>query len=1695
MPSTVNIGTLEGLLRWKADDAELNRSLDSVAKKADVSRSQLNKYNRELDSITSSYHRVVASLDPVAANTQKYERAEKSLTSALKAGIITQDQHNKVLAQAKEKYLSSSASTLTWREEMQRLTNVISPLSGRFGSLISTIDGLKDSLLGSSTAAKTAAGSVTAASTSFASLYAIALPLTAILATLAITAGSVYVGFKGFSFLKDAVVEGVKTQQIIERLNNTLQVTGSYAQVSSAYLVQLAESYELLTGKSKEEIIAAETILARFESLNKQSYPEALRATLAYSRAMGITAEVAASKLGPALEGNTRGLASLKEAGIVFTAAEKKVLTALVETGNVTEYQTKLFELLREKVGGVSDGYEKNLSKQVNRAKIILQDFGEAIANEVIPALEDVFSELIISLGGWDNLKKKVNEVGSAIGNFIRTYIYGLAIAYHELMAEMDILISRHRTMVMILSTPLRILTGKELIKSQKEAQKDAIDHAQAIIRLSNAYKEHRKALEGSEEVYRSSGTEIDNLIAKNQELARLTDELTDIYADQTLELQRIYALRMLATKGPFSREERLSEERKINEAHKDRILFLQQEEKFGKSIAESLAKQRKELKDLEQKARIELIFATKLEPIKISDIRIDTSKIKPIELSAEDLLSQQTIKDFEDRIKGVADSWKESFRTLKEITEKDMQDVEDAVRLGFLSVSEGEKAIARIRAEYYSAQIDQWSNFAGSISGMLSELGGSFGQVMAQIASAAQSIQGVNQTAQSLGGWSSAMGAFGGTVAAFVELYKFADAIIQKHKGEKYGTRASLDITGGIEGLSYFDHAGLELIHAMRGVLESLEDSLRISADDLDQIEIRVRNNGSAVQAWVKGQWIGTFTDVNTAIREALLTVISDPSSGISGLSALMEEGLKSWTSPDMEGLLDYLKVLRSISDLSLSPAVVQLQQTMLEFNRMREVLNKLDQSTQAVIDAQRDLTRAQMDAINQTKNALLGIDTSAAQAVRSLAGLDKGMSYVANSFVRGIQQSIDAAQKQLDKLNRNVVAGNRDDGGGGGGGSPHGTDDGGDNNPIARLFAGMVEDIDSEKARLERAIKEWQEQLAGIPRALTEQEIDLGVYTALEQELKKSGKHAELIAEMERERVKFKFEELRLELIAIGAWERWADIWQELYDQAKKDAGKPPSVGGRGGGGSSDKDNVRDFIKDKKFEISLVGLTEYQKSLAELDRQYDDLIKQAGNDKKLKGELLALKQKEIELLEKEKKLRTVDSFKEFVNPSNQFDKVRKTAADLIKDIKDSPFGDERKARMIGRVMDALDKQLTDLAKQAALGLFGSMLSDMERFGATEEQMRKAREMAAILEHEMKLASYALTIAELEAEGRLTEEQIATFHEMYDFLRGIDPKDFIGGGAPPTIANDNFSSYTSNAFEEFEDLLSRVQDKLAEWNRIPLSETLSKAYELTDSFSELMEDVNKLIPFGWNYTAIAQATFQKLIRNFVNDTLDEFEDSGNELEDTLREISERFTDINSAFIHLGATQEDLQRAELARLNAVNRALDQYLDPIRERRLSRLVGDRSILTGEQQYLNAQKLFRDMRSQIESGDLTNLGNVVTLADQYEDLLRSFTGGEGLRFGLKEIDDALASIENLVPGFAQEMAEIGTSDNPMIVEQQGMINAIEQNREAVNTGNTLMLGELRTGVSEMKEQTRRLDNIEVALSQPLQVRNVA
>lgn len=77
-------------------------------READQAAQAARQIQRENERLTASYNRVVAALDPAAGRAQKYKQTVEILTKALSAGKISQEDFNRQLGLAKNKYLEAS---------------------------------------------------------------------------------------------------------------------------------------------------------------------------------------------------------------------------------------------------------------------------------------------------------------------------------------------------------------------------------------------------------------------------------------------------------------------------------------------------------------------------------------------------------------------------------------------------------------------------------------------------------------------------------------------------------------------------------------------------------------------------------------------------------------------------------------------------------------------------------------------------------------------------------------------------------------------------------------------------------------------------------------------------------------------------------------------------------------------------------------------------------------------------------------------------------------------------------------------------------------------------------------------------------------------------------------------------------------------------------------------------------------------------------------------------------------------------------------------------------------------------------------------------------------------------------------------------------------------------------------------------
>jgi hypothetical protein len=179
----------------------------------------------------------------------------------------------------------------------------------------------------------------------------------------------------GAAALKFAI-DAVASAQEHERVLTALQVV--VGQNTQAFEDQ-ATALQNLTGFQDEEVLAADTVLARFK-LTRAEIARTTPLVLDYARATGTDAASAATGLGKALLGNTR---ALKTIGIDFKATGDRAKDLATITG-----------LLEEKVGGAAEAFGETFAGRVEILKAKFDDLKETLGATLIPAIEAVVSEL-----------------------------------------------------------------------------------------------------------------------------------------------------------------------------------------------------------------------------------------------------------------------------------------------------------------------------------------------------------------------------------------------------------------------------------------------------------------------------------------------------------------------------------------------------------------------------------------------------------------------------------------------------------------------------------------------------------------------------------------------------------------------------------------------------------------------------------------------------------------------------------------------------------------------------------------------------------------------------------------------------------------------------------------------------------------------------------------------------------------------------------------------------------------------------------------------------------------------------------------------------------------------------------------------------------------------------------------------------
>lgn len=159
----------------------------------------------------------------------------------------------------------------------------------------------------------------------------------------------------GVLLLEKAAEEAMAAEEVTAKLNATLANTGDVTGVTGAMVDELANHWQGLTRFEDDNIKAGGEVLARFDEINKDAFPDALRLSLDLAQRLGMDVPSAAMLMGKALADPGVGLMKLKAAGVVFNDEQEKMIDTMLKSGDQAGAMALIMDSVNESVGGAAE--------------------------------------------------------------------------------------------------------------------------------------------------------------------------------------------------------------------------------------------------------------------------------------------------------------------------------------------------------------------------------------------------------------------------------------------------------------------------------------------------------------------------------------------------------------------------------------------------------------------------------------------------------------------------------------------------------------------------------------------------------------------------------------------------------------------------------------------------------------------------------------------------------------------------------------------------------------------------------------------------------------------------------------------------------------------------------------------------------------------------------------------------------------------------------------------------------------------------------------------------------------------------------------------------------------------------------------------------------------------------------------------
>jgi hypothetical protein len=219
-----------------------------------------------------------------------------------------------------------------------------------------------------------------------------------------------------------AVNQAMETERVMRATEQVIRSTGGAAGMTADAVSGLAGELSAMSGIDDEMIQSAENVLLTFTSIGADVFPQATKAALDMSAALGTDLQSAVTMIGKALQDPVAGVSALTKVGVNFNDTAKETIKQMVAMNDVAGAQKFILKELNTEFGGMAEALGSTVEGKINKATNAIDNLAAAIGEKLLPVIGDAADAANILITGADQIRAAYDAVSLAVRNNSKSY-------------------------------------------------------------------------------------------------------------------------------------------------------------------------------------------------------------------------------------------------------------------------------------------------------------------------------------------------------------------------------------------------------------------------------------------------------------------------------------------------------------------------------------------------------------------------------------------------------------------------------------------------------------------------------------------------------------------------------------------------------------------------------------------------------------------------------------------------------------------------------------------------------------------------------------------------------------------------------------------------------------------------------------------------------------------------------------------------------------------------------------------------------------------------------------------------------------------------------------------------------------------------------------------------------------------------